>query len=203
MLLLAALFLMGDLHMKEIVTVDSLESAVLRKKAELIQEDELPLAKEIAGQLYLSLEPHFPAAGLAAPQIGINKAVFIYSFDRNPEHFEMVINPVLTPVGEEKAEGWEGCFSTMLCKTDLKVALVSRYEKIQVSYLDAEGKRVEKVLDGFEAKVFQHEYDHLQGIVNIDRKEASVKSFESKEELSSFMQQVKERDSHRYKKPIS
>jgi peptide deformylase len=58
-------------------------------------------------------------------------------------------------------------------------------------------------LEGFAAKVFQHEYDHLQGIENIDREDAIVQAFDTKEELLSFMQQVKKEDSVCYKKPIS
>ena len=69
----------------KIVTVDSLEKEVLRQKTEEIYEDELPLAKEIAEKLFAALQPLLPAAGLAAPQIGISKSVFIFSFDRDPK----------------------------------------------------------------------------------------------------------------------
>ncbi len=180
----------------KIVTVDSVEKQVLRQKAEDIRKDELLLAQEIASKLFSAIQPLLPAAGLAAPQIGISKSVFIFSFDRDPKNFEVVINPQFVPEGEEVVVGWEGCFSV-----PLQMAQVSRYQKIRVTFLNLKGQMEEKVLEGFGAKVFQHEYDHLQGIETIDREDALVKSFETREELLDFLQEVKKDDSVRYIKP--
>ena len=185
----------------KIVTIDGPMHEVLKMKTEAIEEGELFLAQEIAGKLFAALKPHLPAAGLAAPQIGISKSVFIFSFDRDPKNLEAVINPSFSPVGNAKIEGWEGCFSVMLSNGLWKLAKIPRYETISVQYLSLEGKKVEKILEGFAAKVFQHEYDHLQGIENIERDDAVVKDFSSKEEMSRFMQQVKKEDSLRYKNP--
>jgi peptide deformylase len=185
----------------EIVTIDSPKHEVLRTKTEDIKENELPLAKEIAEALYASLKPHMPAAGLAAPQIGISKSVFIFSYDRDPKNLEVVINPTFAPVGSSRVKGWEGCFSVLLCKSGWKLAYVPRYETILVSYLNLNGERIEKTLEGFAAKVFQHEFDHLQGIECIDRPDAITKSFDSKEELLAYLQEVKKEDSTRYIKP--
>lgn len=181
----------------KIVTVDSLEKEVLRQKTEEIYENELPLAKEIAEKLFAALQPLLPAAGLAAPQIGISKSVFIFSFDRDPKNFEVVINPQFVPMSDELIEGWESCFSVLL-----QMAKVPRYQTIKATFLNLNGEKVEKVLEGFAAKVFQHEYDHLQGVENIDRKDSLVKSFESREELIAYLQEVKKEDSTRYVKPI-
>ena len=185
----------------KIVTVDSPNKEVLRKKTENIESHELPMAKEIADKLISALKPLMPAAGLAAPQIGYSKSVFIYTYDRDPKNIEVVINPEFIPIGDNKMEGWEGCFSSILTDGVRKIAKVPRYEKIRVSYLDINGVKVEKELDGFAAKVFQHEYDHLQGIVNIDRKDALVKSFDSQESMKNFMDEVKRADAANYKKP--
>jgi peptide deformylase len=185
----------------QIVTIDSPLQHVLKAKTEQLQADELPLAREIVEKLFLALKPHLPAAGLAAPQIGISKSVFIFSFDRDPSNLEGVINPSFTPVGDAKIEGWEGCFSVMLSNGSSKLAKIPRYETIKVQYLNVKGERVEKILDGFAAKVFQHEYDHLQGIENIDREDAIVMDFTTKEEMLNFMEQVKKDDSLRYKRP--
>jgi peptide deformylase len=185
----------------KIVMVDGPLQNVLRKKTDPIQKNELPLAKEIADKLFSALRPYFPAAGLAAPQIGISKSVFLFSFDRDPNNLEAVINPHFSPTNATKVEGWEGCLSVILSEGSWKLAKVPRYESISVHYLNLKGERVEKVLEGFAAKVFQHEYDHLQGIVNIDRKDALVKGFNSKEEMQGFMQEVKKEDALRYKKP--
>ena len=77
----------------QIVTIDSPLQHVLKTKTEQLQANELPLAREIVEKLLLALKPHLPAAGLAAPQIGISKSVFIFSFDRDPSNLEGVINP--------------------------------------------------------------------------------------------------------------
>ena len=188
-------------HPIGIVTIDSPQAQVLKTKTENIREDELALAEEIADQLYHSLAPFFPAAGLAAPQIGISRSVFIFSYDRDPKNLEAVINPTLTPIGDEKVEGWESCFSAILKTGVYECAKIPRYATIRVSYLTAKGEKVEKTLEGFAAKVFQHEYDHLQGFVNICRKDAEVKRFQTKQEFIEFMQEVKKKDAARYQKP--
>lgn len=184
-----------------IVTIDSPLGYILQMETEEIQLDELPLAQEIVNQLFASLEPNLPAAGLAAPQIGISRSVFIYSFDRDPKHLEPVINPSFVPLGDERVIGWEGCFSGKLANGTCKFAKLPRYESIKVQYLNLKGEKVEKVLEGFGAKVFQHEYDHLKGITCVAREDAEIKDFSSEEEAYSFLQQVKKEDSLRYKKP--
>lgn len=185
----------------QIVTIDSPLQHILKAKTEQLQKNELPLAREIVDKLFLALKPYLPAAGLAAPQIGISKSVFIFSFDRDPSNLEGVINPSFTPVGDAKIEEWEGCFSVMLSNNSWKLAKIPRYETIKVQYLNVEGERIEKILKGFAAKVFQHEYDHLQGVENIDREDAVVMDFASREEMLDFMKQVKKDDSLRYKRP--
>lgn len=185
----------------KIVTIDGPLHDILKQKAEMIREDEWSLAEEIADKLFLALKPYMPAAGLAAPQIGISKAMFIYSYDRDPKNLEIVINPSFEPIGDEKIVGWEGCFSILLSNGIWKLAKVPRYERISVAYLNLKGERTEKILEGFAAKVFQHEYDHLQGIENIDRLDAEIKDFDSREELLSFLQDVKKADANHYKPP--
>lgn len=187
----------------KIVTIDSPSQDILKMKTEAIKENELVLAREISEMLHLALKPYLPAAGLAAPQIGISKSIFIFSFDRDPKNLETVVNPSFIPLDDTKIEGWEGCFSVILSDGIWKLAKVPRYEIIKVTYMNLEGENIEKTLEGFAARVFQHEYDHLQGIENIEREDASVKVFDTKEDLLSFMQQVKKEDSIHYKKPIS
>lgn len=185
----------------KIVTVDSPLKDVLRKKTVEIGENEFGLAREISEKLLLALNPYLPAAGLAAPQIGISKSIFIFSFDRNSENLEVVINPSFTPIGNKQIKGWEGCFSIILSDGVWKIANVPRYQTIKATYLNLKGEMVEKTLEGFAAKVFQHEYDHLQGIENIDREDAIVKTFDTKEELMAYMQEIKKEDSAHYNKP--
>jgi peptide deformylase len=184
-----------------IVTIDCPEHAVLKQQSRDFEEIEWPLAREIAQQLYSALQPYFPAAGLAAPQIGIARSIFIYSYDRDPAHLQTVVNPSFVPVGTQRLEGWENCLSVMLGKGPWRIAKLARYETIHVRYRTLDGETVDTTLDGFAARVFQHEYDHLKGIVNIYRSDAEVKSFETKEALNDFMVQVRKHDSQNYKKP--
>lgn len=185
----------------KIVTIDGPLNGILRMKTEDVEEGEFEIAGEIAKQLYLALQPHFPAAGLAAPQIGISKSVFIFSFDRDPQNLETVINPSYIPIGNTILGGWEGCLSVTLSNGIWSLAKIPRHESIQVTYLNLDGKIIQKRLDGFAAKVFQHEYDHLQGIMNIYREDAVVQNFDTKEEMLNFMQIVKQQDAAHYKKP--
>ena len=182
----------------EIVTTDHTHYEVLIQKTQKIEENELPLAREMAALLFESLQPYLPAAGLAAPQIGISKSIFIYSYNRDPKNLEVVINPEFTPIGNEMIEEWEACFSTVLSQHDIQIAKLKRYAKIKVNYLNLEGQKIEAVLEGFAAKAFQHEYDHLQGIINIHKPGSIVKRFDSREELDAFIEGMKKQDSKRY-----
>lgn len=185
-----------------IVTVDHPKCAILQTRTENFKIEEMPLAKDIAEQMFQCIQPYLPAAGLAAPQIGISKSIFIYSYDRDPKNFEVVINPTYQPIGTEMVSQWEGCFSVILSNTKWQIALVPRYEKILATFLNLEGRSVEKRLEGFAAKVFQHECDHLQGILNVARNDVVIKDFNTQEDLINFMQAVKRTDSERYTKPI-
>lgn len=104
-------------------------------------------------------------AGLAAPQIGVNLQLVIFGFSHNqrypdapPVPATVLINPVLEPLGEERVEGWEGCLSVPGLR-----GLVSRHARIRYSGFDARGNRIEREVDGFHARVVQHECDHLIG----------------------------------------
>lgn len=183
----------------KIVTIDSPEAPCLHAPCREFAKNEWDEARQIAEDLHASLKPYLPAAGLAAPQIGVSRSIFIYSPNR--KDFEAAINPTFVPVSESVIEGWEGCFSVLLSNGIWKLAKVPRYETIAVTYFTEQGEKVEKILDGFGAKVFQHEYDHLRGIECIDREDALVQSFDSKEELDAFMREVKKEDATRYRKP--
>ncbi len=185
----------------KVININSPKSYLLRQKTTDIQENEFPLAQEIADQLLAALEPYFPAAGLAAPQIGLDRSIFIVSFDRDPKNLEAVINPTFSPLNEEKEHVWEGCISCMTDEGVFKIAKVFRYKTIRVSYFNIKGEKIEKTLEGFAAKAFQHETDHLRGIINIEREGALVKSFETEESFRAFMTLIKKRDADSYKKP--
>lgn len=109
---------------------------------------------------------HESAAGMAANQWGLRKRIFIYTPDGSGlgKKIEIMLNPSYTPyLSPGQAEpkmvaGYEGCFSI-----PLTVGIVNRYEAIVATYYTPEGERVMRVLQGWEARVFQHETDHLNG----------------------------------------
>lgn len=185
----------------KIVTIDSPLQDVLKRKTDDILETEFALAAQISEELFAAVSYLPPAAGLAAPQIGISKSVFIYTYDRDPQNLEVVVNPSYEPIGDARITSWEGCFSVMLSNGIYKLASIPRYEVIRVTYRNLSGEIIEKTLEGFAAKVFQHEYDHLQGVINITRRDAVVKEFMTHEEMMSFIQEIKKMDSGYYKKP--
>jgi len=106
-------------------------------------------------------------AGLAAPQIGVDLQLVIYGFAKNarypdaPEVPETVlINPVLTPLSDEKEEGFEGCLSVPGLRGS-----VPRFKRLRYEGFDQYGKRIARDSEAFHARVVQHEVDHLLGIL--------------------------------------
>ncbi len=105
-------------------------------------------------------------AGLAAPQIGVDLRVVIFgSGAPNPRYPEAPIvprtvlcNPVITPLGEAEEEGWEGCLSVPGLR-----GVVPRYASIRYTGFDQYGDPIERAVEGFHARVVQHECDHLDG----------------------------------------
>ena len=104
-------------------------------------------------------------AGLAAPQIGVDLQLVIFGFERNERYPEappvpptVLINPLLTPLSDEKVEGWEGCLSVPGLR-----GVVPRHARIRYRGWDVKGELIEREVDGFHARVVQHECDHLIG----------------------------------------
>jgi peptide deformylase len=110
---------------------------------------------------------HLNGAGLAAPQIGVGLRVVIFGVHANPRYPDVeevpdtvLINPVLTPLGSEMDEGWEGCLSVPGMR-----GLVPRYQRLRYRGLDEYGKPFEREVADFHARVVQHEVDHLDGVL--------------------------------------
>ena len=106
-------------------------------------------------------------AGLAAPQIGVPLRVVIFGMDYNPRYPEAqpvpyteLVNPVLTPLGDEREDGWEGCLSVPGFR-----GVVPRYTRLRYRGYDPEGNPIERECSDFHARVVQHECDHLDGIL--------------------------------------
>jgi peptide deformylase len=106
-------------------------------------------------------------AGIAAPQIGVSLQVVIFELKNNPRYptaepvpETILINPVLEPLTEDLEEGWEGCLSVPGMR-----GKVPRHAKLRYSGFDQYGRHFERVVDGFHARVVQHECDHLIGML--------------------------------------
>jgi peptide deformylase len=105
-------------------------------------------------------------AGLAAPQIGVDLQLVIFGTDTvNPRYPDapvvprtVLLNPLITPLGPEEEDGWEGCLSVPGLR-----GLVPRLLRIRYSGFDQYGDAIERTVDGFHARVVQHECDHLIG----------------------------------------
>jgi peptide deformylase len=106
-------------------------------------------------------------AGLAAPQIGVPLRVVIFGMEFNPRYpdappipWTELVNPVLTPLGDDVEEGWEGCLSVPGLR-----GVVPRFARLRYEGFDPRGQRISREVDGFHARVVQHECDHLDGIL--------------------------------------
>ena len=105
-------------------------------------------------------------AGLAAPQIGVDLQLVIFGSDasnpRYPERplvpFTVLLNPVITPLDEALEDGWEGCLSVPGLR-----GVVPRHSRIRYTGVDLQGQAIDRTVDGWHARVVQHECDHLIG----------------------------------------
>jgi peptide deformylase len=122
-------------------------------------------------QLVVDLEDTMAAAdgaGIAAPQIGVNLQVVIFGTgEPNPRYPDapvvpktVLVNPVITPLGAVEEDGWEGCLSVPGMR-----GVVPRALRIRYAGYDPQGRPLERDVDGFHARVVQHECDHLWGIL--------------------------------------
>ena len=106
-------------------------------------------------------------AGIAAPQIGVSLRVVIFGVGMNPRYpdaeqvpYTVLVNPVLTPLGEAMEEGWEGCLSVPGMR-----GVVPRHTRLHYAGFDPSGGVIDRMASGFHARVVQHECDHLDGIL--------------------------------------
>ncbi len=106
-------------------------------------------------------------AGIAAPQIGVSVRVVIFELRDNPRYpnltpvpHTVLVNPLVTPLTAEQDEGWEGCLSVPGLR-----GLVPRHRRVRYRGFDEHGAPLDRTVEGFHARVVQHEVDHLEGIL--------------------------------------
>jgi peptide deformylase len=138
----------------------------LLRQAEPVREFGTPELELLIADMYETMHAA-NGVGLAAPQIGVNLQLVIFGFRHNerypdaPEVPETVlINPVLTPLSDELEEGFEGCLSVPGLRGS-----VPRYTRLRYEGVDEHGNRISREVEGFHARVVQHEVDHLLGIL--------------------------------------
>jgi len=138
----------------------------LLRQAEPVQQFGTPELEVLIADMFDTMWA-VNGAGLAAPQIGVNLQLVIFGFKKNtrypdaPEVPETVlINPTLTPLSDETEEGWEGCLSVPGLR-----GVVPRWSKLRYTGFDQSGNLIDRTVDGFHARVVQHECDHLIGML--------------------------------------
>jgi len=145
---------------------------ILRQVAKPVPPEEIhsPEVQRLIDDMVETMR-EYDGAGLAANQVHIARQIAVIEVLANPRYpdaphipLAVVINPVVTPLGEETEDGWEGCLSV----PDMR-GLVPRYRAVGLECYDRDGQKVSLIAKDFFARVIQHEHDHLNGIVYLDR----------------------------------
>jgi peptide deformylase len=167
-----------------ILKVARMGHPVLRQRARPLDKAELrdPLVQKFIDDMIETMH-EYHGVGLAAPQVHEPLRLFVALLDDEPDAkspVTVVINPDITPHSSDKEEGWEGCLSV----PDIR-GMVPRFTDITLRALDRNGKTVEIRLKDFPARVVQHESDHVDGVLFLDRM-ASMQSLTFLDEFSRF-----------------
>ena len=160
--------------MAEILEIIQLGHPVLRSTAQMVDNVGDERIQKLIDDLIMTVSSA-NGVGIAAPQVAEGNRLFIVASrpsPRYPNAPEMeptaMINPQLLAHSTEVSKGWEGCLSIPGIR-----GLVPRYQAIEVEYINRDGKSQKQELTHFVARIFQHEYDHLDGIVFLDRLETT------------------------------
>lgn len=148
-----------------ILQVARMGHPILRKKARALDPCEIKKAaiqQLIDDMVETLIEYH--GAGLAAPQVHVGLRLFLALPGEDSREPTILLNPEIRTIGSEVVEDWEGCLSI----PDIR-GVVPRAREIAVRALDRHGERIEFKTADFPARVIQHEYDHIEGILFLDR----------------------------------
>ena len=164
--------------------IAQLGQPVLREVAKKIAHPADPAVRALIDDLLVTVADA-NGVGIAAPQVFVSLSLFIVASRPNPRYPHApdmeplaMINPELLWVSDDKEKGWEGCLSIPGLR-----GVVPRHRKIGVRYLTRAGEVREEEYSNFLARVFQHEFDHVQGVVFIDRVESTRELVTEKEYL--------------------
>ena len=139
---------------------------ILLKVASKVEKFGTPELNTLIQDMHDTMEA-LEGAGLAAPQIGVSQQVVIFGVKSNQRYpdaeevpYTVLLNPILTPLTQEVEQDWEGCLSVPGLR-----GMVSRFTRLRYRGVDQYGKPIDRTVEGFHARVVQHECDHLQGIL--------------------------------------
>ncbi len=157
------------------LNVIELGNPILRQRAEPVKNIKDKSIQKLIDELMVTVI-QADGVGIAAPQVARSHRLFIMASRPNPRYPKApymeptaIINPKIIGHSSETAKDWEGCLSVPGIR-----GLVPRYQTIEVEYCDCNGKLQKLELTDFVARIFQHEYDHLEGKVFLDRVESSL-----------------------------
>jgi peptide deformylase len=147
-------------------TVLRMGEPLLLQQAQPITQFDTPELHALIADMQETMQA-MDGAGIAAPQIGVSLQVVIFGVGSNPRYpdaeqvpYTVLVNPTLTPVGDEIEDGWEGCLSVPGMR-----GMVPRYTRLHYKGYDQFGNVIDRLVSGFHARVVQHECDHLLGIL--------------------------------------
>ncbi|WP_455172105.1 peptide deformylase [Azospirillum largimobile] len=151
-----------------VLPIARMGNPVLRKIAEPIADPTDPAVARLAADMIATMLDA-PGVGLAAPQISESRRIIVFRVPADRGEGEEVantvlVNPVIEPLSDDKVRGWEGCLSIPGLR-----GLVPRYRRIRYRGYGLDGARIEREASGFHARVVQHEVDHLDGVLYLDR----------------------------------
>lgn len=157
------------------LNVIELGNPILRHQAEQVENIKDESIQRLIDELMVTVL-QADGVGIAAPQVARSHRLFIMASRPNPRYPKAprmkptaIINPKITAHSQETVKGWEGCLSVPGIR-----GFVPRYQGIEVEYSDRNGELQKLELTDFVARIFQHEYDHLEGKVFLDRVESTL-----------------------------
>ena len=161
------------------------DSAILRAPSQNLEPELLQSAplKTLLDKMYRTLtDPSQDGVGIAAPQIGINRRlILVMRYDKPGEPIEPYLNIQIDSLLGEKVPGPAGCLSLPPYR-----GIVRRYPRVQISYVKPDGTPVTEKVEGYSAIIFQHECDHLDGILYTDRADTVMVNENWAEERKGF-----------------
>lgn len=168
--------------MAKLRQIAQLGHSVLRDKTEIVTDINNPEIQNLIDDMLITVKD-VNGVGIAANQVYESYKIFIIASHPNVRYPDApliepfaLINPEIISHSEEKVKSWEGCLSVPGIR-----GLVPRYKSIKVKYLDREGKEHITEFHDFIARIFQHEYDHISGMVYLDCLENNKEIFSEKE----------------------